>query len=158
MACLEFTHILSASLSLSLSAVSLGGWWPIRLSDKFRWGPPPTPPSICISMGNMAEGERRPDPRWHEQTASCQTHSPLSSSPVFFPPLTFDFGSFLFSLTLPSLYLTCLSRSCAHHVHDTFPNCAPGLLSQPLCCCTTCQTTSFCGLSQVPRLYTVITK
>lgn len=140
-------HIPSASLSPSPSAVSLGGWWHIRLSDKFRWGLFPH-----LHECDMAAGERRPDLRWHEQTASCQTCSPSSLfHSFFFPSPTFDLGSFSFSphtsLSLSNLSLETPSPAVCR-------DCS-------LSCCVAAPLAKLLhsfGLSQVLRWSTAITK
>lgn len=118
--------------------------WQIQMRTR------PHPP-ICISparrrvRGGLTRGDTS------RQLHVRHTHPSLLHS--FFLSPNFDFGSFLFPLTPPSLYLTCLFRSrvlvtCT----TTFPHRVPRLLSQLLCHGSACQTTSFCGLSQVLHL------
>lgn len=97
-------HIPSASLFPSPSALTLGGWWHIRLSDKFRCN---TPTPICISR----PGQREPTHGdMSRQLHVRHTHPSLCHSFFLSWPLTLV--HFLF--TLPSLYptrLLCLSHA-----------------------------------------------
>lgn len=112
---------------------------------------------ICISgtWQRVRGGSTRGDTS--RQLRVRHTHPSLLHSFFSIPDLWLWF---IFILSHTSLSLSNLSLALvrARHVHNTFSHCVPWLFSQLLCRCTTCQTTSFCGLSQVPHLYTAITK
>lgn len=101
-----------------------------HLSDKFRWSAPLSPNCISLAWQRVRRESTRSDTS--RQLHVRHTHPSLF--PSFSYPWPLALADFLFSLTLPSLYRTCLLCMLVTCTALFPPLCATTVLSSRLLC------------------------